>query len=87
MMITELIPNVDARKSFYHKAVVHSDGNNSKLYSYTTLVASHENGKTTVYLDSEGEFWSATTWRHVREYLYGIHGKVYTKKEAIANFA
>ena len=54
MMLTELTPSIDGRKSFYHKAVVHSDGNNSKLYSYETLVASHENDKTTVHLDKGG---------------------------------
>lgn len=87
MMLTELTPSIDGRKSFYNKAVVQINGLNSKLYSYTALVASHENDKTTVYLDSGGGLWSATTWRHIREYLYGIHGKVYTKQEAIANFA
>jgi hypothetical protein len=59
-----LKPKYDSAKSFYRKAMVETDGNAKKLYSYDTLVASVKNGVGEVY-----NLQSKTTTRHVREFL------------------
>ena len=64
--IYELTTRYDTRKSFGHKAIVHTDGNNSVLYSYETPVARITDGK--VELSPSWDYGD-TTVRHVREYL------------------
>lgn len=70
MNIYELCPQFDARKSFYHKAVVHIDGPKTTLLSYETEVAVLENGKLTMLPEA---WYSNTTRRHVREFARQNH--------------
>ena len=63
--IYKLEPQFDTRNSFYGKAKVDEiDKNNSKLYSYGTLVAEIQDGVPVVY-----DTYSQTTLRHIKEYL------------------
>lgn len=63
-METELMTQYDSRASFYMKAKVRDENGRLTLISYTTEVAYIENGNAFV-LGS----WSATTTRHIREFL------------------
>ena len=58
----DLSPRYDTRRSFYGKAQTEDD----KLYSYGTLVAEIKDGRPVLYPDWD---YSATTVRHVREWL------------------
>lgn len=65
----ELEPRHDSRKSFYQKAFVRIDGNTRTLESYDTDVcrATKNDGSLTVC--RLWNAWSATTGRHVHEFL------------------
>ena len=89
IITTELLPEYDARKSFYGKAKVETDTETgvTSLYSYGTLVAtvflhSGDNGRATVY-----GTYSATTLRHIKEFLkqHGFTAK--TKEQILADYA
>lgn len=54
----------DSRKSFYGKARTYQDGNKKVLVSYDTEVAYIEDGKAHV-----NGLYSATTTRHIKEFL------------------
>jgi hypothetical protein len=71
-----LQPQYDGRASFYNKAEFDDD----KLYSYGTLVAEIVDGKPVLYPDWD---YSATTIRHVREFLRQ-HGFTADSKAQIA---
>lgn len=65
-----LEPRYDRRQSFYRKAIVEREGGVSKLYSYGTHVA-------TVDMSKKGQercdikgFYSDTTTRHIKEFIY-----------------
>lgn len=64
----DLVPQKrDSRKSFYGKAKVVDKGDGEyELYSYDTPVAAVKNGEV-IYSDLRK--WSATTDRHIREFL------------------
>lgn len=72
-----LEPKYDSRKSFYGKADV--EGN--KLYSYDTLVAEIVNGEPKVY-----NLQSATTLRHVKEFLKQKGFKAETKAQIMKDY-
>ena len=92
-MITYLIPRYDSRKSFYNKAIV-SDGalwQNSDglielknegikyLYSYNTCVCYIDNSENVHLLPHWN--YSATTLRHVKEFLKQNNFKAENKKQ------
>lgn len=54
----------DSRKSFYGKAKVRQEGNKKTLISYSTEVATIEDGKATV-----NGTYSPTTLRHIKDFL------------------
>lgn len=65
MMVTELRPVHDERKSFYGKALVLAGNGYTALQSYHTVVCySNGDGK----LHRTWSEWSATTARHVNEF-------------------
>ena len=74
----ELKPVYDGRKSFYGKAVVEDDGASITLYSYKTPVctvdAVGDMGKPMFRLLEKWDC-SATTLRHVREFLRQMVGR------------
>ena len=88
IITTELVPQYDARKSFYGKAKVETDTELgvTSLYSYGTLVAAvfrymGDNGRAAVY-----GTYSATTLRHIKEFLkqHGFTAK--TKDQILADY-
>ena len=67
MVLCELAARFDSRKSFYGKAQVAQDENDSILYSYNTQVAKvDKNGKLTLF---PAWNYSQTTRRHVNEFV------------------
>ena len=64
MRTYELNASYDSRQSFYGKARVIEEGNKQTLISYNTEVATIENGKAKV-----NGTYSATTLRHIKEFL------------------
>ncbi len=78
-----LEPRYDSRKSFYGKAQVDTGdkGDKNKLYSYGTLVAEIKNGKPVVY-----GTYSATTLRHIKDWLKQNGFKAETSKQILADY-
>lgn len=72
----ELDARYDSRESFYHKAVVEEDKNGKTLYSYETKVCTLKGDKIKVL-----NVQSATTRRHIKEFLRQETGKTYSTKE------
>jgi len=77
-METDLQAKYDSRNSFYGKAKVITNGMVSELKSYDTIVAKHDmtNGKVIV----KG-WYSATTARHINEFLQQLGFDKMTKEE------
>jgi hypothetical protein len=73
--MTELYPVYDSRKSFYKKAVVLEDEGVKRLRSYDTIVAEIRDGEAEVF-----GTYSATTMRHIKDFLYQNGFEVGTKK-------
>jgi hypothetical protein len=71
----------DRRKSFYGKAQVFKQGDRLVLRSYSTDVAYIENGKPVV----KG-LYSATTTRHIKEFLRQNGFKAESSKQIIADY-
>ena len=81
--IYDLRPQYDSRKSFYGKAKVDTGYKNdeNKLYSYGTLVAEIKDGKPVVY-----ETYSATTLRHIKDWLRQNGFKADSAKQIMADY-
>lgn len=81
----ELKPALSKQKSFYGKAVVYvhaSEDTDYVLHSYGTPVLAvevSENGN--IYISRLWSSYSATTGRHVREFIYQVCGYVLNKPE------
>lgn len=80
-----LEPQYDSRKSFYKKAKVYKDSKGHLLLvSYSTIVAEitdgmmTEDGLPTVKVNG---WYSATTARHINDFLYQYGFKTMSKKE------
>ena len=75
--IYDLVPVYDGRKSFYGKAkVVVMESGEIILQSYDSFVASINDGEATI-----NGFYSNTTLRHIKEFLYQNGFEVGSKKE------
>ena len=72
----DLEPIYSNVKSFYGKARVLKENGVIKLLSYDTIVATIENGK--VHING---WYSATTTRHIKEFLQQMGFKVGTKAQ------
>ncbi len=83
MKKTYLKPIYDTRKSFYNKAVVEITNNEIILFSYNTKIATIKNNELTLtsYYD-----YSATTLRHLKEFLLQNNFKVYKKSELAKHY-
>lgn len=78
MSIMELCPYYDSAKSFYGKAKVIEIENDIFLMSYDTIVAFfNRNTKVAKVIDT----YSATTLRHIKEFLKQSGFKAETKKQ------
>lgn len=75
-MKMELMPVYDTRKSFYRKAIIEK----GKLYSYDTLVASYEDGVISLH---NTRLYSATTLRHVKEFIKQLGFEAGSKKQLL----
>ena len=83
MIYYELTPMYDGRASFYGKALVFDLGNGiSELHSYGTTVAKINRKRHTVVLFPAWDH-SATTLRHVKEFLrqYGFNAETRSQIE------
>lgn len=83
--MTELLAIHDARQNFGGKATVGFEGENKVLYSYGTKVAyiTYEgNEKKAVVLNTH----SATTLRHIKEFLLQNGFKADSKKQIEKNY-
>lgn len=79
-----LKPIRDSHKSFYKKAYVKEWATCKELYSYNTRVAIIKldaNGMNEKLILGRMATCSATTLRHVREFMYQQGFKVYEKKK------
>lgn len=72
----ELEPIYSNVKSFCNKAKVLNDNGVIKLQSYSTIVAEIRNGKAKIF-----GFYSATTTRHIKEFLQQMGFEVGTKAQ------
>lgn len=70
----------DSRASFYKKAIVLEYNGALYLQSYNTIVAKIENGRAIV-----NGWYSATTARHINEFLYQNGFDKMSKKEMEGN--
>lgn len=79
----ELQPQLDNAQSFYKKAyTLHNDDGSIQLKSYDTIVATFKDGNVTV-----NDTYSATTLRHIKEFIYqttGVSGL--SKKDIETNY-
>jgi hypothetical protein len=81
-MFKELQAVNDRHKSFYGKALVDTLENGNKfLLSYGTLVAAIIDGHVQVY-----GTYSATTLRHIKEFLWQHNFKAESKKQIIRDY-
>ena len=74
----ELSPHYDSAKSFYGKAIVVKINNDVFLVSYDTVVASFNEEEKIMRID---DTYSATTLRHIKEFLKQNGFKAETKKQ------
>lgn len=66
----ELTPQLDHAQSFYKKAyTVHNADGTIDLKSYGTIVATFKDNKVSV-----NDTYSATTLRHIKEFIYQTMG-------------
>jgi hypothetical protein len=81
--IYDLDTQYDSRRSFYSKAKVDTGdkGDKNKLYSYNTLVAEIVDGKPVVH-----GTYSATTLRHIKEWLKQLGYKADNAKQIMRDY-
>ena len=77
----DLQTQYDSRKSFYGKAKVRSENGKKILRSYNTDVAEIENGKPKVH-----GTYSATTLRHIKEFLKQEGYKAESSKQIMKDY-
>lgn len=85
--MSELSTKYDSRASFYGKAQVITDGHKddgliTRLYSYSTHVATIKHGREVEVYGT----YSATTLRHIKEFLKQNGFKAETTKQIMADY-
>ena len=86
MIITSnMNTQLDKRKSFYGKAkLIYTDDDNTiELMSYSTIVAKYDRIKEKITVN---EFYSNTTLRHIKEFIYQMTGEVFNKQQIADRF-
>lgn len=78
MYITELIPAPEQQKSFNGKAKLVQLGRLTLLRSYDTFVAQYDQDIRKLTVNG---FYSQTTIRHIKAFIYFITGEFLTTKE------
>ena len=85
-MRTGLATNYDSRQSFYGKAIVKTEpGKPVDLYSYGTLVARIDYAQSPTIPQVFGTY-SATTLRHIKEFLKQNHFIADSKTQIINDY-
>lgn len=75
-MKTALLPELTSNaKSFYNKAMIETTETETTLYSYYTKIATYSKGYVTLHTPT---LLSATTLRHLKEFLSQCYGKALT---------
>lgn len=75
-MKTALLPQLTSTaKSFNHKALIENNEQGTTLYSYNMKIASYKQGYVTLHTPT---LLSATTLRHLKEFLSQCYGKALT---------
>ena len=82
-METELIAEYDSGKSFYGKAKIIKTGAITELKSYDTIVARYNYNTNVVKVY---RWYSATTARHINEFLQQLGFNKITKAEMEAGY-
>ena len=73
---TALLPILTSTaKSFNHKAMIETNDQGTTLYSYYTKIATYKNGYVTLHTPT---MLTATTLRHLKEFLSQCYGKALT---------
>ena len=80
IIVGEMVPQRDSRKSFYGKARIYLDGDVFVLVSYSTEVMRY-NRVTHEFTRLVGQPQSATTNRHMGEFAYQMCGKSMGKRD------
>ena len=86
MIITSnMNTQLDKRKSFYGKAkLIYTDDDNTiELMSYSTIVAKYDRIKEKITVNG---FYSNTTLRHIKEFIYQMTGEVFNKQQITDRF-
>lgn len=78
---TKLKPRYDSRKDFYGKARVYESDGKKVLISYNTEVAYIKDGKPVV-----NGLYSATTTRHIKEFLRQNGYKAESSKQILEDY-
>ena len=78
----ELTPQWDSRASFHGKAIVQENDGSWELISYSTKVAVIRGDGTARVYDT----YSATTLRHIKEFLLQNNFKAENKKQILADY-
>jgi hypothetical protein len=78
MYVTQLTPIPRQQKSFYGKAILIQEGELTLLKSYDTIVAQYDAGSKKLTIS---DFYSNTTTRHIKAFVYLITGEILTTKE------
>ena len=82
-----LIPIYDNAKSFYNKATIKEGTNRIELYSYNTHVATiHKNADHTLSNVVVYGIYSATTLRHIKEFLKQYGYKAENKNQIVNDY-
>lgn len=81
-----LEPQYDTRKSFYKKARVVVEGDNKTLYSYNTKVCEIKMSPETKAEANILGFYSQTTTRHIKDFLYQYGLKVGNQQFLFENY-
>ena len=80
--VTELSALYDSRASFYGKAQIIARNGVTELQSYNTRVTRLENSELNILPDAQ-TWWTATTGRHINEFVQQLGGKKMTKAQII----
>jgi hypothetical protein len=85
----ELTPRYDARKSFYSKAVVLVNSENATGDEYTKTLLSYQTPVAAIQADNKAVvfgLYSATTTRHIKEFLKQEGFKAESSKQIKADY-
>lgn len=85
----ELTPQYDSRKSFYNKAMVMENPEESKGDEYTKTLMSYQTPVAAIQADGKAVvfgIYSNTTLRHIKEFLLQNNFKAESKKQIIKDY-